>query len=145
MPGGLWSADANVNVDADADADVDADADADAVVRITSTDDETAAAIRGPTLHSNNSNNKKGDDDTADNHDRGDGIILSNGTARGDLFHDTQTDTSSRNYTYPADCYSFLALHSPYSNFGFFLFGFMVWAFQIAFLILMVMRVIRYV
>ena len=46
--------------------------------------------------------------------------------------------TSGISGTYPADCYSFLALYSPLDHFGFWLFGFMVWLFQIAFLILLV-------
>jgi hypothetical protein len=48
---------------------------------------------------------------------------------------------SKSNGTWPADCYSFIALHGPTEDPVFFGFGFMVWAFQIAFLILLVLRV----
>jgi len=42
--------------------------------------------------------------------------------------------------TYPADCYSFIAIHSPFSSPFFFLFGFTVWVFQIMFLIYMILN-----
>jgi len=41
--------------------------------------------------------------------------------------------------TYPADCYSFLAIHSPLQNPFFFCFGFTVFVFQVLFLFFMVM------
>ena len=44
--------------------------------------------------------------------------------------------------TYPADCYSFLALYHPWENFRYWSFGFIVWMFQVVFLILMIMRVV---
>mmetsp|Transcript_63806 Transcript_63806/g.71312 ORF Transcript_63806/g.71312 Transcript_63806/m.71312 type:complete len:1086 (-) Transcript_63806:338-3595(-) len=44
--------------------------------------------------------------------------------------------------TYPADCYSFVALHSPFDGLGFWSFGVFVWTFQIGFLILFVLRVV---
>ena len=34
--------------------------------------------------------------------------------------------------TYPADCYSFIALHSPFDRGGYFYFGFSVWACQVS-------------
>jgi hypothetical protein len=40
---------------------------------------------------------------------------------------------------YPADCYSLLSLHGPIDNPKFFLFGFMVFSFQMSFLMLMVL------
>lgn len=42
---------------------------------------------------------------------------------------------------YPADCYSFLSLHSPFESPMFFAFGLTVWLFQMSFLFLMVLRV----
>lgn len=52
------------------------------------------------------------------------------------------SQTSERkNGVYPADCYSFIAIHGPIESPLFFGFGFTVWAFQIAFLILLVLRV----
>eukprot|EP00531_Pseudo-nitzschia_arenysensis_P000398 CAMPEP_0116156516 /NCGR_PEP_ID=MMETSP0329-20121206/22873_1 /TAXON_ID=697910 /ORGANISM="Pseudo-nitzschia arenysensis, Strain B593" /LENGTH=1018 /DNA_ID=CAMNT_0003653603 /DNA_START=73 /DNA_END=3129 /DNA_ORIENTATION=- len=50
-------------------------------------------------------------------------------------------DSESEGGTYPADCYSFISVHGPTSPY--FYFGFFVWAFQVAFLILMVLRVIH--
>ena len=41
--------------------------------------------------------------------------------------------------TYPADCYSFMAIHSPLKDPGFFAFGFLVFTFQIMFLLYMVL------
>eukprot|EP00535_Pseudo-nitzschia_heimii_P002686 CAMPEP_0197181708 /NCGR_PEP_ID=MMETSP1423-20130617/5909_1 /TAXON_ID=476441 /ORGANISM="Pseudo-nitzschia heimii, Strain UNC1101" /LENGTH=1031 /DNA_ID=CAMNT_0042632005 /DNA_START=209 /DNA_END=3304 /DNA_ORIENTATION=- len=43
--------------------------------------------------------------------------------------------------TYPADVYSFITLHSPFDKNGFFYFGLFVWAFQIVFLMLIILRV----
>ena len=37
--------------------------------------------------------------------------------------------------TYPEDCYSFMVLHGPFHHPYFLFFGFMVWAFQMVFLI----------
>ena len=33
--------------------------------------------------------------------------------------------------TYPADCYTFMALHGPFDGNRFFYFGFFVWVFQV--------------
>ena len=33
--------------------------------------------------------------------------------------------------TYPAVCYSFMAIHGPFEPNGYFFFGFLVWAFQV--------------
>jgi len=41
--------------------------------------------------------------------------------------------------TYPADCYSFMSIHSPFEKPMFFLFGFVVFCFQILFLMYMVL------
>jgi len=51
------------------------------------------------------------------------------------------TQQSEENGNWPPDCYTFLALHGPLENPVFFLFGFTVWAFQMVFLILLVLRV----
>lgn len=45
--------------------------------------------------------------------------------------------------TYPADCYSFLALHGPMDDPGLFSFGLTVWMFQISFLILIMLRIMH--
>ena len=45
-------------------------------------------------------------------------------------------------FFYPADCYSFLSLYGPLKNPKYFFFGLMVFAFQITFLLLMVVSVI---
>jgi len=42
---------------------------------------------------------------------------------------------------YPADCYTFLAVHTPFDKTLYWYFGFFVWFFQMAFLILFVLRV----
>jgi len=42
--------------------------------------------------------------------------------------------------TYPADCYSFMAVHSPFKKPYFYFFGFTVWVFQIMFLIYMILN-----
>ena len=44
---------------------------------------------------------------------------------------DEKASSSETNGTYPADCYSFLALHGPIKNPTFFAFGFTVWMFQV--------------
>eukprot|EP00536_Pseudo-nitzschia_multiseries_P007046 jgi/Psemu1/304527/fgenesh1_kg.157_\ len=41
--------------------------------------------------------------------------------------------------TYPADCYSFMAIHSPVKHPFYFFFGFTVFGFQVLFLFFMVM------
>jgi len=40
---------------------------------------------------------------------------------------------------YPPDCYSFMAIHSPFKKPGFFLFGFMVFVFQMLFILYMIL------
>ena len=42
-----------------------------------------------------------------------------------------EEDQSETNGTYPADCYSFLAIHGPIKSPVFFTFGFTVWLFQV--------------
>ena len=44
---------------------------------------------------------------------------------------DEKASSSETNGTYPADCYSFLALHGPIKSPTFFAFGFTVWMFQV--------------
>eukprot|EP00531_Pseudo-nitzschia_arenysensis_P000586 CAMPEP_0116127834 /NCGR_PEP_ID=MMETSP0329-20121206/7043_1 /TAXON_ID=697910 /ORGANISM="Pseudo-nitzschia arenysensis, Strain B593" /LENGTH=1048 /DNA_ID=CAMNT_0003621943 /DNA_START=256 /DNA_END=3405 /DNA_ORIENTATION=+ len=52
-----------------------------------------------------------------------------------------ENETQACKGTYPADCYSFMALHGPFEAPRFFFFGFLVWVFQVTFLILLVLRV----
>jgi len=44
---------------------------------------------------------------------------------------DEYEQSSETNGTYPADCYSFLALYGPINSPFFFSFGFTVWLFQV--------------
>ena len=64
----------------------------------------------------------------------------SDGTSTGD--HDVdagimkgddelQDQSETKNGTYPADCYSFLAIHGPIKSPAFFTFGLTVWLFQV--------------
>lgn len=42
-----------------------------------------------------------------------------------------ENETQACKGTYPADCYSFMAVHGPFERPLFFFFGFLVWAFQV--------------
>ena len=42
--------------------------------------------------------------------------------------------------TYPADCYSFIAVHSPFKKPQFFFFGIMVFVFQVCFFMYMILN-----
>jgi hypothetical protein len=50
--------------------------------------------------------------------------------------------SSGKVETYPADCYSFIAIHNPFVEPLFFFFGLMVFIFQMLFLVLMVLSII---
>ena len=54
---------------------------------------------------------------------------------------DTCEEVEAHSATFPTDCYSFLSLHGPTS--GFFWFGLMVYAFQMSFLLLMILSVVN--
>eukprot|EP00536_Pseudo-nitzschia_multiseries_P016330 jgi/Psemu1/220980/e_gw1.1078.1.1 len=70
-----------------------------------------------------------------------------NNTARGlDIEEDIGLigkETSSKDVvkTFPPDCYSLMALHSPFEAPYYFYFGLLVWTFQISFFLLLVLRV----
>ncbi len=42
-----------------------------------------------------------------------------------------ESESKASTGTYPADCYTFMALHGPFDGNRFFYFGFLVWAFQV--------------
>jgi hypothetical protein len=47
-------------------------------------------------------------------------------------FEDERTSVSGgARGTYPADCYSFMAVHGPFDGTHYFYFGFLVWVFQV--------------
>ena len=68
--------------------------------------------------------------------------MLSNDNDDGNTTTSTSGVSTGTVVTYPADCYSFLALYHPWENFRYWSFGFIVWMFQVVFLILMIMRVV---
>ena len=87
-------------------------------------------------------------EDQIDFHNVRDAILVTNPSERRKKRLSTLSTSAKYEYekrvgeheTYPGDCYSFMAIHSPIQNPFFFLFGFVVFVFQIMFLIYMILN-----
>eukprot|EP00535_Pseudo-nitzschia_heimii_P001540 CAMPEP_0197186162 /NCGR_PEP_ID=MMETSP1423-20130617/13332_1 /TAXON_ID=476441 /ORGANISM="Pseudo-nitzschia heimii, Strain UNC1101" /LENGTH=1231 /DNA_ID=CAMNT_0042637391 /DNA_START=214 /DNA_END=3905 /DNA_ORIENTATION=+ len=112
-------------------------------------DEEDPAAATRATAGPRESSGESDDDDDDDLGADGGILIAERHNDAGcddaidvDIEREEQAARKRRNTKLPADSYSFMMLHGPFSEPRFFFFGFKVWLFQVTFQCLMVLRVI---